>query len=74
MSNEWELNPVINTTTRLAIMAVLAGAEEIEFGVARQAAGISDSVLSKQATALERAGYLKVRKAVSGGVRGLGCR
>ncbi len=44
-----ELDPIINTTTRLAIMAVLAGAEEMEFGVAREAAGISDSVLSKLA-------------------------
>ncbi|WP_229073091.1 transcriptional regulator [Actinoplanes sp. DH11] len=62
MTTEPELNPVINTTTRLTVMAVLAAVEEMEFGATRDAAGISDSVLSKQATALERAGYLTVRK------------
>jgi DNA-binding MarR family transcriptional regulator len=62
MTTEPELNPIINTTTRLAIMAVLAAVEEMEFSVARDSAGITDSVLSKQATALEKAGYLKVRK------------
>ncbi len=62
MTTEPELNPIINTTTRLAIMAVLAAVEEMEFGVVRDSAGITDSVLSKQATALEKAGYLQVRK------------
>jgi DNA-binding MarR family transcriptional regulator len=62
MTVESSLNPVISTTTRLAVMAVLAGVEEMEFSLARDAAGLSDSVLSKQATALEKAGYLKVRK------------
>ncbi|MFK3980540.1 winged helix-turn-helix domain-containing protein [Micromonospora sp. NPDC050397] len=55
-------NPAIHTTTRLAIMASLAAAEEMEFGTVRDAAEISDSVLSKQAAALESAGYLTIRK------------
>ena len=55
-------DPVINTTTRLSLMAVLAAAQEVEFGAARDASGLSDSVVSKQATALETAGYLAMRK------------
>ncbi len=55
-------DPVINTTTRLSLMAVLAGAQEVEFADVRDASGLSDSVVSKQATALEAAGYLTVRK------------
>lgn len=55
-------DPVINTTTRLSLMAVLAGASEVEFGAARDASGLSDSVVSKQAVALEAAGYVAVRK------------
>ena len=62
MTAEPGLNPVINTTTRLALMAVLAAVEEADFATVRDAAGISDSALSKQATALEKAGYLIVRK------------
>jgi DNA-binding MarR family transcriptional regulator len=55
-------DPVISTTTRLALMAVLAGARETEFAAARDASGLSDSVVSKQATALAAAGYLTLRK------------
>jgi len=55
-------DPFINTTTRLWLMAVLAGAEEVEFAAARDASGLSDSVVSKQAVALEAAGYLALRK------------
>lgn len=55
-------DPIINTTTRLSLMAVLAGAKEIEFAAARDASGLSDSVVSKQAIALEAAGYLTIRK------------
>ncbi|WP_212828471.1 winged helix-turn-helix domain-containing protein [Polymorphospora rubra] len=43
-------------------MAVLASATELEFGTARDASGLSDSVLSKQAAALESAGYVAIRK------------
>ncbi len=61
-----EPNPIINTTTRLAIMAALAATEEAEFSVARDNAAVSDSVLSKQVTALEAAGYLHIRKGAVG--------
>lgn len=61
-----EPNPVISTTTRLAIMAALAAVDEMEFAAARDAARVSDSVLSKQATALEAAGYLTIRKGAVG--------
>jgi DNA-binding MarR family transcriptional regulator len=55
-------DPVINTTTRLSLMAVLAGVQDAEFADVRDVSGLSDSVVSKQATALEAAGYLTVRK------------
>ena len=61
-----ELDQVINTTTRLSLMAVLAGAQEVEFAAARDASGLSDSVVSKQAIALEAAGYVGIRKGVVG--------
>lgn len=55
-------DPIINTTTRLSLMAVLAAAHEVEFAAARDASGLSDSVVSKQAIALEAVGYLATRK------------
>ena len=43
-----------------------AGAVWVEFAALRDAAGISDSVLSKQSRVLEDAGYLEVRKGAVG--------
>ena len=43
-----------------------AGADWVEFAALRDAAGISDSVLSKQSRVLEDAGYVEVRKGAVG--------
>jgi DNA-binding MarR family transcriptional regulator len=59
-------DPVIVTTTRLSIVALLAAAEEMEFAAVRDAAGLSDSALSKQASALEAARYVSIRKGYVG--------
>lgn len=56
------LDPVINTSTRLSIIALLAPTENMEFSAVRDAAGLSDSTLSKQASALEAAGYILILK------------
>ena len=56
------LDPVLNAPKRLAIMAVLATSSSSDFAFLRQHLGVSDSDLSKQATALEAAGYLTVSK------------
>ena len=61
------LDPVIHPITRLSICGLLAsGADWVEFAALRHAAGISDSVLSKQSRVLEEAGYLEVRKGAVG--------
>jgi DNA-binding MarR family transcriptional regulator len=60
-------DPLIHPITRLSICGLLAaGADWIEFAALRDAAGISDSVLSKQSRVLEEAGYLEVRKGAVG--------
>lgn len=43
-------------------MALLAAAERAEFAFVRDHVEVSDSVLSKQMTALQEAGYVKVHK------------
>ena len=47
---------------RYSIMALLAAADRAEFGFVRDHVEVSDSVLSKQMSSLEDAGYVKVRK------------
>jgi len=56
------LDPVIHSPTRLQIMSALAAAEEVEFSYLRDTLKISDPQLSKQAAALETAGYIEIRK------------
>lgn len=60
------LDPVIHAPVRLSIAANLAGVDEAEFGHVRDAVEVTDSVLSKQATQLEDAGYVKIRKGYVG--------
>ena len=60
-------DPFIHPITRLSICGLLAaGADRVEFAALRDAAGISDSVLSKQSVMLEDAGYVQVRKGAVG--------
>lgn len=56
------LDAVIHAPKRLAVMAVLAGSTEADFRFLRDHLGVSDSDLSKQMSALEQAGYVKVSK------------
>ncbi|GAB2810970.1 transcriptional regulator [Actinocorallia aurea] len=56
------LDPVIHAPVRLQIMSLLAAAQEAEFSFVRDSVEVSDSVLSKQAAALEGAGYVVIRK------------
>ena len=60
------LDDVIHAPVRFSIVAGLASVDEAEFGAVRDAVEVSDSVLSKQVSALEQAGYVKVRKGYVG--------
>ena len=46
---------------RFSILAALDAADEVVFGVLRDALGVSDSVLSHQISLLEEGGYVRVR-------------
>jgi DNA-binding MarR family transcriptional regulator len=60
------LDPVIHTPARLQIVALLATATEAVFAFVRDSLEMSDSVVSKHASALERAGYVEIRKGYVG--------
>ena len=51
---------------RFSIVAMLAAAAGADFGFVRDQVEVTDSALSKQVSALEKAGYVKVRKGFVG--------
>lgn len=61
-----DLDPVIHAPKRLAAMAMMASAPSVSFAFMRDHLGISDSDLSKQMSALEASGYVKVTKSGRG--------
>ncbi len=60
------LDPLLQHPTRLTVVAFLGGCIEAEFSAVRDYCQVSDSVLSKAASALEEAGYLVVKKGYVG--------
>lgn len=60
------LDELIHAPVRFSIMATLSAVERAEFSFVRDTVEISDSVLSKQISALEQAGYVKVTKGYVG--------
>jgi DNA-binding MarR family transcriptional regulator len=57
---------LIHAPTRLAIVSLLAAAQWASFKYIRDELGLSDSVLSKQLSTLESAGYIEIRKTFVG--------
>ncbi|WP_329302944.1 transcriptional regulator [Streptomyces sp. NBC_00659] len=60
------LDKEIHHPTRLTVAAFLSGCAEAEFSTVRDYCGVTDSVLSKTVAALEKAGYVSVRKGYFG--------
>ncbi|TMD31270.1 MAG: transcriptional regulator [Chloroflexi bacterium] len=60
------LDDLLGHPVRFSMVALLAAADRVEFSFARDHVEVSDSVLSKQMSALEQAGYIKVRKGFVG--------
>ena len=60
------LDPVIHSPVRFSVVVALAGAEQAEFSFLRDTVEVSDSVLSKQISKLEEAGYVDVKKGYVG--------
>lgn len=60
------IDEIIHAPVRFSIVAALASVDEAEFALVRDTVEVSDSVLSKQVSTLEAAGYVKVRKGYVG--------
>jgi DNA-binding MarR family transcriptional regulator len=60
------LDPIIHAPKRLAAMAILANASSADFAFLRAHLDVTDSDLSKQMAALEKAEYVTVTKSGHG--------
>ncbi|MFF2960583.1 winged helix-turn-helix domain-containing protein [Streptomyces sp. NPDC057963] len=60
------IDAAIHHPTRLTVVAFLSACDEADFATVRGSCEVSDSVLSKIASALEEIGYLTVRKGYVG--------
>ena len=56
------LDDLVHQPVRFSMLAALAQADELEFRFLRDTLELSDSVLSRQASTLEQAGYIAIRK------------
>jgi DNA-binding MarR family transcriptional regulator len=61
-----ELAEPLSHPVRFSIVALLAPATRVEFSFVRDRVEVSDSVLSRQVSALEQAGLVKVHKGFVG--------
>jgi DNA-binding transcriptional ArsR family regulator len=57
-----ELDPILHSQLRLAIISLLAGAEAAEFTFIREQTGSTAGNLSIQITKLKESGYIEVTK------------
>ncbi|WP_336920872.1 winged helix-turn-helix domain-containing protein [Aquipuribacter sp. SD81] len=61
-----DLDPLLLHGVRFSVLAVVVSADKVAFAHVRDTVEVSDSVLSRQLTALEEAGYLEVSKVAEG--------
>ena len=61
-----ELDPLLHSQLRLAVMSLLLGTEEADFVYIREKAGAAAGNLSVQIDKLSKAGYIDVEKSFVG--------
>jgi DNA-binding MarR family transcriptional regulator len=60
------LDELLGHPVRFSVAALLAAASKVEFSFVRDHVEVTDSMLSKQVSTLEQAGYVKVDKGFVG--------
>ncbi len=61
-----QLDPIIHSRTRLAILSILVSVKEASFNYLKETIGTTDGNLSVSLSKLEEAGYISIRKAFKG--------
>lgn len=60
------LDPILHSQLRLAVVSLLVSVEEAEFGYLKEKTGATAGNLSVQVTKLQEAGYIDVNKGYKG--------
>ncbi len=68
------LDRIVHEPARLAILAVLSSADDVDFAFLQTATGLTKGNLSRQASKLEEAGYIAIRKYFRGKIPATGYR
>jgi DNA-binding transcriptional ArsR family regulator len=61
-----QLDPVIHSRTRLAVLSILVSVKEASFSYLKETIGTTDGNLSVSLSKLEEAGYISIKKAFKG--------
>lgn len=69
-----ELNPLLHSELRLAVMSVLLGVESADFVFLREQTGSTAGNLSVQIDKLQKAGYITIEKGFKGKMPRTTCR
>ena len=69
-----ELNPLLHSELRLAVMSVLLSVESADFTYLREQTGATAGNLSVQIDKLQKAGYIDVEKGFKGKMPRTTCR
>jgi len=68
------LDRIVHEPARLAILAVLSSAAEVDFAFLQATTGLTKGNLSRQASRLEQSGYISIRKYFKGKIPATGYR
>lgn len=69
-----ELNPLLHSELRLAVMSILVGVESADFVYLREHTGATAGNLSVQIDKLQKAGYIEIEKTFKGKMPRTVCR
>ena len=69
-----ELDPLLHSQLRLAVISILASAEQADFNCLKQETGASSGNLSIQLNKLKEAGYISMKKRFRGNYPQTVCR
>lgn len=61
-----QLDPLLNSELRLAVMSILIGLQEADFSFLKEKTGATAGNLSVQIQKLSDAGYIEIRKSFKG--------
>lgn len=69
-----DLDPLLHSQLRLAVMSLLIGVDEADFSFLKKSTGATSGNLSVQIDKLSQAGYIEVKKSFKGKMPNTSCQ